>query len=124
MNIVLWVIQVILAIKLVTVTLTHGFQQSRPNMQEASIKVGKASLLLHPLTAACTFIAALGLLLPGLLKTLSWITPAAAVFACVLMLVSIVFHIKGREKPNIFASVILGILAGFTAYGRWVLAPF
>ena len=43
MNIVLWLAQAILAIKLITVTLTHGLQENKPTIQEASQKMGKTS---------------------------------------------------------------------------------
>jgi hypothetical protein len=38
-------------------------------------------------------------------------------------LFSIFFHVKSREKPKIFVSVILFAFAVFVAYERWVLVP-
>lgn len=43
MNIVLWIVQAILAIKLVSVAFTHAFQRLLPTMQEAIEKMGKVS---------------------------------------------------------------------------------
>ena len=124
MDILLWIIQIILAIKLLTVTVTHGFQQSKPTMQESIQRVGKAATRLHILAAAGTFSATLGLLLPGVMTLPTWVTPAAAVFSGLLLLISIFFHIKGREKPMVFVSLILSALAVIVAYGRWMLFPF
>ena len=73
--------------------------------------------------AIFTFIGSIGLILPTALGRLTWITPITALILSMLMLFSIFFHIKCREKPNITASVILFALAAFVAYGRWVLAP-
>ena len=42
MNILLWIVQAILAIKLITVTLTHGLQPNKPTIQEAGRRMGRA----------------------------------------------------------------------------------
>ena len=123
LNTILWIIQIILGIKLITVTFTHGFRQSAPSMQEAMQKMGKGSQPLHYIIALCTFIGTLGLILPGLPGSAVWIIPAMAVVMSVMLLVSIFFHVKLRDKPQVFVSVILFAFAAFIAYGRWVLAP-
>ena len=38
----------------------------------------------------------------------------------IMLLFSIFFHVKSREKPKIFVSVILFVFAVFVAYGRWL----
>lgn len=91
MNIVLWIIQAILAIKLVTVVITHGFQQSKSTMQEA---IGKSGGNPKPL-------------LYGV--------------AMVSLLASIPFHLRCREKPKVFVSLILFMLVCAVYYGRWIL---
>ena len=121
MNAVLWIIQIILAIKLLTVSYTHGLRQSQATMQDAIRKMGQFSPALLYGIAACTFIGALGLLLPGVLETAAWITPMTAALTAIMLLFSILFHIRCREKPNIFVSVVLFAFAAFVAYGRWVL---
>ena len=124
MNILLWVIQIILAIKLVTAAVTHGLQQSKPTMQQAAEKMGKPSRFWHVFTAIVTFLAAICLILPGWLGFYPQIVVWAAVLSALLMLVSIYFHVKFREKPNVFVSVVLLAFAVFIAYGRFVLVPF
>jgi VIT1/CCC1 family predicted Fe2+/Mn2+ transporter len=123
MNIALWIIQIILGIKLITVSYTHGLRQSQPTMQEAIQKMGKFSQPLLYIIAVCTFIGTIGLILPGVLGSSTWITPVAAVILSIMLLFSIFFHIKCREKPKIIVSLILFALAVFVAYGRWVLVP-
>ena len=124
MNIVLWLAQAILAIKLITVTLTHGLQENKPTIQEASQKMGKASKPLLLLVALWTLLGTAGLILPGLLGWAGWITPVTAALMGVSLLVSLIFHVKYREKPKIFVSLVLFAFAAFIAYGRWVLYPF
>jgi hypothetical protein len=34
-----------------------------------------------------------------------------------------IFHLRSREKPMIFVSLVLFAFAAFIAYGRGVLAP-
>jgi hypothetical protein len=122
-NIALWVIQAILAIKMLNVSYSHGLRQSQPAMQEAIQKMGQFSKPLHDATSVCTFIGSIGLILPGILASSIWIIPVTAVLISVMLLVSIFFHVKSREKPKIFVSAILFAFAAFVAYGRWVLVP-
>lgn len=123
MDIALWIIQVILAIKLVSVAFTHGLRHSMPTMQAAIQKLGKFSVSLLYGIAACTLLGAVGLILPGLLGASNRITSVTAGIMGILLLLSIFFHIRSREKPNVFVSVILFIFAAFVAYGRWMLVP-
>jgi DoxX-like family len=124
MNFALWAIQIILAIKLITVSYTHGFRQSQPTMQAAIQKMGKLSQPLLVIIAICTFIGTLGLILPGVLGLSPWITPVMAVILSIMLLFSIFFHVRYREKPKIFVSVVLFAFAALVAYGRWALVPF
>ena len=123
MNIALWIIQIILGIKLITVSYTHGLRQSQPTTQGAIQKLGKFSQPLLTIIAVCTFIGTLGLILPGVLGSSTWLIPVTAVILSIMLLFSIFLHVKCREKPQIFVSVILFAFAVFVAYGRWVLVP-
>jgi hypothetical protein len=123
MNIVLWIVQGILAIKLVSVSFTHAFQRSLPTMQEAIQKLGKASRWVLTLVAIVTFLGALGLILPGILGVAPRITPVTAGILSIILLASLFFHVRSREKPKIFVSLVLFALAAFVAWGRWVIVP-
>ena len=123
MNTFLWALQIILAVKLLTVTLNHGLQQGKQTVQEASQKMGPSARTLLYLAAAGTLGGSLGLILPGLLDTVTWLTPLTAALMAAMLLVSIFFHVRSREQPKIFVSVILFAFAAFVAYGRWVLVP-
>lgn len=107
MDSALWIVQIILSIKLITVAYTHGLRQSQPTMREAIQKLGKISQPLLYITAMCTFIGTLGLILPGIFGTTTWLIPVTAVIMSVILLFSIFFHVRSREKPKIFVSVIL-----------------
>jgi hypothetical protein len=121
MNIFLWILQIILTIKLLTVTLTHGLQQSKPTIQEARLKLGPVSLLLLYVAALGSLLGALGLILPGVLDMASWITPLTALLVAAMLAISVFLHVLSREKPKIFVSLVLFLIAAFIAYGRWAL---
>jgi hypothetical protein len=123
-NTALWIIQIILGIKLITVSWTHGLRQSQSTMQEAIQKMGRFSKPLLYIVVICTFIGTVGLILPGVLGSSTWITPVTALILSIMLLISILFHIKSREKPKIFVSIVLFVFAIFVAYGRWMLVPF
>jgi hypothetical protein len=123
MNVALWIIQIILGIKLMTVSYTHGFRQSQPAMQEAMQKIGKFSQPILYFIAICTVIGSIGLILPGVIGAFARITSVTAGILSLLLLISIFFHIRCRERPKIFVSVILFAFAVFVAYGRWAPVP-
>ena len=119
MNIVLWVFQAILAIKLLTVSIEHGFRQGKPEMVGAIQKLGRTSIVLLYLTTLASFFGALALILPGLIGWPPIVTPLAALAVAVLLLASIPLHLRSREKPKIFVSLVLLVFAIIVAIGRW-----
>lgn len=124
MNIFLWALQIILAIKLITAAITHGLQKSKTTMQQAAEKMGKYSRFWHVLIAILTLLAAIGLILPAWLGIYTQLVIGSAVLTAFMMLASIFFHVRFRDKPMIFVSVILFAFAIFIAYGRLFLSPF
>jgi hypothetical protein len=123
MNIALWGIQIILAIKMLNVAYTHGLRQSQPTMQEAMQRMGRLSNPLHFAASVCTFLGVIGLILPGVLASSIWLIPVTALLLSILLLISIFLHVKSRKQPKIFVSVVLFVFAAFVAYGRWILVP-
>jgi hypothetical protein len=124
MNSILWVLQIILGIKLVSVAYTHGLRQDKTSMQEAIRKVGVLARPTLVMVAISTLLGATGLIIPGALGVMSWLTPWTAAILAGMLLVSIVLHVRGREKPKIWVSLILCAMAVVVAYGRWVVEPF
>ena len=122
-NITLWVIQIILSIKMISVSYTHGLRQTQSTMQEAIQKMGMFSPPLHTLISICTFLVTIGLILPGVSGSSTWITPLTSLILSAMLLASIFFHVKSRVNPKIFVSIILFAFAAFVAYGRWILVP-
>lgn len=124
MNIFLWVLQGILAIKLLHAAASHGPLQGRPEMQTAALKLGRAAPLLHWLSAAGMLLGAAGLILPGLIGWPAEVTSAAAASVGGLLLGSILLHLRSREKPRLFVSLVLFVFAALVAWARLGLPAF
>jgi divalent metal cation (Fe/Co/Zn/Cd) transporter len=108
---------------MISVSYTHGLRQAQSTMQEAMQKMGAFSQPLHHLISICTFLATIGLILPGVLGSSTWITPLTSLILSAMLLVSIFFHFKSRVDPKVFVSIILFAFAAFVTYGRWMLVP-
>ena len=123
MNSALWALQVILSIKLITVSYTHGLQQGKPNMQQAQQKMGSAARTYHLLAALGCLLCTLGLLLPAIAELPAAVVPVTAGLAAALMLLSIPLHLKSKDQPRVFVSLVLLLFAAVITWGRLAIAP-
>ena len=123
MSTILWILQAILCVKFITVAYTHGFRRDHIEMEQAKAKMGIAARPLLGLGALGMFLAGISLVLPVVSANQTWLVPWGAATLAMLMLASIGLHLIGREKPKIWADLVLLAMAAFVAYGRWVLAP-
>ena len=119
MNTLFWALQIILAIKLVTVTFNHGLRPDPVKMQRGRERFGAAARPLLLTVATLALLAGLGLVLPAT----SGFLPLTASAAALMMLIATGFHLRCREEPKVWVSLILFALAGFLAYGRWMISP-
>jgi uncharacterized membrane protein YphA (DoxX/SURF4 family) len=120
MNIVLWVVQVLLAVMYGMAGSMKIFQTARAkeklpwakNRSHAFVQfVGTAELL-----------GALGLFLPLLTGILPWLTPLAGVGLTMIQLLAIFTeHLPKKEYNVIPVNVVLLALSIFVVAGRWVL---
>jgi len=124
MNIVLWALQIVLALKFVSVAYTHGFRADQTKMQRGNQRLGAVARPLLTLIALCAFLGGVSLILPAALGILTWLTPLSAALLALMMLFAVGFHVACRESPNVAVGLILFALAAFVAYGRWVIVPF
>ena len=124
MNVVLWAVQIALALKFVSVTCTHGLRPDQTKMQPGIQRLGAVARPLLTLIAVCAFLGGVSLILPAATGMLTWLTPWAAALLALMMLLAVGFHVACRESPNTVVSLVLFALAAFVAYGRWVVAPF
>jgi uncharacterized membrane protein YphA (DoxX/SURF4 family) len=122
MNIILWTVQGLLALLFLTAGATklmRSKEQLAPRMQwvedfsQGTIRaIGSVEVL-----------GALGLVLPALMGVLPWLTPLAGVGLVLVMIGAMTTHARRREYPTIGGNAVLGALAAFVAYGRFMVAP-
>lgn len=121
MNILLWVLQILLALHTVTGAVWKFFNSEHSVPSLAAIPHG-AWLSLSVFELAC----ALGLVIPALSKPLGILAPIAALGIAAEMLLFCGLHLASGD-PNhgsmIYWLVVAAVCA-FIAYGRFVLKPF
>jgi hypothetical protein len=123
-NTVLWILQITLCLKFVSVAYTHGFRADQTKMQPGMQRMGAVARPLLTFIALCAFLGGVGVILPAATGILTWMTPVAAALLALMMLLAVGFHVACRETPNSVVGLVLFALAAFVSYGRWVIAPF
>ncbi len=66
----------------------------------------------------------LGLILPGLLRVRTGLTPLAAAGLVLITVGATVYQLAAGEPGNALFAVAIGLLCAFVGYGRWQLAPY
>jgi putative oxidoreductase len=123
MNILLWVLQIALAAKFLSVAYTHALRPDPEKMRRGKERFGAAARPLLILIALGAFLGAVALVLPAATGILPGLTPWAAALLALMMLAAAGFHLACRENPKTVVSLVLFALAAFVAYGRWFLVP-
>jgi hypothetical protein len=123
MNILLWILQIVLAVKFASVAYTHALRLDPAKMARGRDRFGAAARPLLILIALGTLLGALALVLPAATGILPGLTPWAAALLALMMLAAAGFHLACRENPKTIVSLVLFALAAFVAYGRWFLVP-
>jgi uncharacterized membrane protein YphA (DoxX/SURF4 family) len=65
----------------------------------------------------------LGMVLPGLLKIKTFLTPLAAAGLVIVMIGAVVVSYQTMGLKGIAVPLVTGLAAAFVAYGRWRLVP-
>lgn len=71
----------------------------------------------------CEFLGGVGLILPSMTGVKPRLTPFAAFGLTLVMILAAAFHIVRGEYNFLPINLLLGGVAAFTAYGRWLVAP-
>jgi hypothetical protein len=122
MNILLWVLQVVVAFLCVS---GGAFQIFKFD----DLKKGVAAMRELPrglwaLFGAIGCLAGLCLILPGALNVLPILTPIAAAIVAVENALISALYLKYGDRPPLPYSATIAVLAAFVAYGRFALQPF
>jgi len=118
MNVVLWIIQVLLALLFL---FAGGVKLVLP-IEEMTKQIAMPGLFLRFL-GVVEVLGGLGLILPGLFRIKTWLTPLAAAGLVIIMIGATVISLRIGPVGPAMIPLVTGLLAAFVAYGRWRLAP-
>ncbi len=121
MNIVFWVLQFLLGIYFFFTGIVHFVVP--PGLPAPMAWMYDLPAGLHYFSGAAEILAGLGLVLPGLTRIQTRLTPLAALGLVLVMLGAAAWHFPRNEFQNIAMNLVLAGVAGFLAYGRWKLSP-
>jgi hypothetical protein len=119
MNILLWVLQVLLALAF----FAHGCLFLFPPAAIAEQMNASLPRWFQLFLGVAEILAAVGLTLPGLSRIQPQLVPSAAVGIMVVMISATVFHVMRGEVGSAITTLVLLALATFVAYMRWRVAP-
>jgi uncharacterized membrane protein YphA (DoxX/SURF4 family) len=119
MNLVLWVVQVLLAVAF----FAHGWLFLTP--PAALVEQMNASLprWFQLFVGVAEVLAAVGLTLPGLTRILPWLVTSAAGGIVIVTVSATVFHIARGELSSAAITAVLFVMAAFVAYMRHRVLP-
>src|SRR6478735_10560845 len=119
MNIVLWILQVLLA----AAFLAHGLMMIAPPPEIAVQMNASLPRWFQIFLGVAEVLAAVGLTLPGLTRIQPWLVPSAAAGIMIVMISASVYHLTRGEVSSAATTVVLLAMATFVAYMRWRIAP-
>ncbi len=119
MNILLWILQVLLA----AAFMAHGLMFLFPPAEIVAQMNATISRPMQLFLGTCEVLAALGLTLPGMLRITPWLVPLAAAGLMPIMVGATVLHIQRNEVSSAVITAILFVLLTLVAYLRWKVKP-
>ncbi len=118
MTYALWVLQVLLGLLFV---FAGGSKLVMP-IEEMTKEVAMPGWFLRGI-GVCELLGGLGLILPGLFRLRTGLTPLAAGGLVIIMIGATAVTVMYMGVGMALVPFIVGVLAAFVAYGRWRVAP-
>ena len=119
MNILLWVLQVLLAVAF----LAHGWLFLSPPAELVDQMNASLPRWFQLFLGVAEVFAGIGLILPGLTRIRPRLVIYAAVGIMIVMVSATVFHIARGEMSSAAITVVLFGIAAFVAYARHRIVP-
>jgi uncharacterized membrane protein YphA (DoxX/SURF4 family) len=123
-NVIAWVLQALLAV----VFLLHGIlytfspEPMVRSMREQGQWPPAIPSSFRVFIGVAELLAAVGLVLPGVLHLLTFLTPLAAAGLVVVMVGAAVFHLRRNETALVAPAVVLLVLSAVVVIVRWQVA--
>jgi uncharacterized membrane protein YphA (DoxX/SURF4 family) len=121
MNKLLWVLQILMGVYFIAIGVMHF--AIPPGLPAPMSWMYELSPTLHTISGTAEILGGLGLILPGLTKIQTRLTPLAGLGLAVVMILAVFYHLPRGEMQNIVTNLIVAGVVGFIAFGRWRLKP-
>ena len=119
MNIVLWILQILLA----AAFFAHGWLVLAPPPEIGAQMLAALPRWFWVFLGIAEILAAIGLTLPGLTRIQPWLVTWAAVGVMIVMVSATIWHIARGEISSAAITLVLLAMATFVAYARWRVVP-
>lgn len=119
MNVVLWILQVLLA----AAFLAHGWLFLAPPPEIAVQKNASLPRWFQLFLGVAEILAAVGLTLPGLTRIQPWLVSWAAAGIMIVMVSATILHVVRNEISSAAITLVLLAIATFVAYARRSIEP-
>ena len=119
MNILLWVVQILLALLFLFAGVTKLVLPAEVLMSMGSPNQVRLPILFLRFIGLVEVLGALGLILPGVFRRRKDLTPLAAAGLVIVMIGAVVVTAMGDGVVMALSPLVVGLLCAFVAYGRW-----
>jgi hypothetical protein len=120
MNIVLWILQVLLAVAF----FAHGWMMLWPPPDIAVLMNAAMPRWFQLFVGVAEILAAVGLTLPPLTRVMPFLVTWAAVGIMIVMVSATIFHLMRAEYSSAAITLLLLVMATVVAYMRHRVLPF
>jgi len=117
-NVALWIIQGLLA----ALFLFSGVTKLILPIEEMTRQIALPGLFLR-FIGVCEILGALGLILPGIFRVRTGLTPLAAVALVIIMIGATVVNLMAGQRVAALITLVVGLLLAFVAYNRSKMLP-
>jgi uncharacterized membrane protein YphA (DoxX/SURF4 family) len=118
LNVLLWVLQALLAL----LFMFAGVMKFIMPVAEMTKQIALPGWFLHFIGGA-EILGAIGLLLPGILRIRTGLTPLAAAALVVIMIGATVVNLKTGQRGAALTTLVIGLLLVLVAYNRRRMTP-
>ena len=119
MNILLWVLQVLLALAF----FAHGWMFLFPPAAIVDQMNASFPRWFQLSLGVAEILAAVGLTLPGVTRIQPWLVSSAAAGIMIVMICATIFHLMRGEVTSAMTTFMLLAMATYVAFMRWRVAP-
>jgi hypothetical protein len=119
MRILLWVLQLFLAVAF----FAHGLLMLFPPADIVDQMNASLPRWFQLFIGVSELMAAVGLTLPGITRIQPWLVPCAAAGLMIVMISATIFHLSRGEVTSAITTAVLLVMATFVAYMRWRVVP-